>query len=788
MYTLENDRLKREFKIVEGTLFASKITNKYAGLDFIPDGSGSEFVIRFTDGEEFTSKGLRVTDSAEKDGRLFFRFAETMNTTVTLSYRIGRDKNTIEKQIAVTQSEPKAIDYIILENIGIINSVSSFTVPEAKQGIDFYHENIDSYFSNLGQPFYIDSLFFGCEFPATKNEILHGRGQIIYYIGKAAENKIICPATIIGAAKSCHLMDLKSAFFEYINKISLPSPYRVQYNTWYDKMLNITEDNITKAFYKVENKLSSLGIPPLDGYVIDDGWNDYKSDFWCFHPKKFPNGLLYASETANKFSSHFGLWLGPRGGYNFQKKFAKRMEKNGFGYYNAQAMDICIASEQYLKNLEEFLLSTTIENNISYWKLDGFCLIPCESKKHDHISGGAHNMYVMTEMWQRWIKIFKALHNARAKEGKSMWINITCYVNPSPWWLQYVNSIWLQNSADIGFADNYENGKQAQVDAELTYRDSIYYDFWFRRCLQFPADRIYNHEPIYGAEAKLDYTDEEFEKAFYFNACRGAALNELYISPHMISDGKWQALANCIAWQKANFHILKNAMFIGGNPAENNVYCYASWAENGEGIIALRNPTDEAAPLTLTLNKLMGCPEALHNVKCFDVLGKNALQSTELYGYNDKIHLTLAPFEMKILQFGTKEKQYDDTEAVNDFTITFQSSGKDKLICENDDILISIEKGHVKATVGTLSLKSKNLIDPNAHKKITIVREKNKMVKIYIDNRLDCSGYNPKVKAEISTQLESKAEKFEVIGKALFYNDIMFPAALLKKGKKKKRG
>lgn len=39
MYKLENDRLKREFKIIEGTLFASKITNKYSGLDFIPDGS-----------------------------------------------------------------------------------------------------------------------------------------------------------------------------------------------------------------------------------------------------------------------------------------------------------------------------------------------------------------------------------------------------------------------------------------------------------------------------------------------------------------------------------------------------------------------------------------------------------------------------------------------------------------------------------------------------------------------------------------------------------------------------
>lgn len=781
MYKLENDRLKREFKIIEGTLFASKITNKYSGLDFIPDGSGSEFVIKFKDGDEFTSKGLRVTESVEKDGRLFFRFAETMNTTVTLNYRLGRDKNTIEKQIAITQSEPKTIDYILLENIGIINSKSSFTVPEG-------NSEIPDYYSNLGQPFYIDSLFFGCQFPATKNEILHGRGRIMYFVGKDIDDKLICPATVIGAAEGCRLIELKKAFFEYINKISLPSPYRVQYNTWYDKMLNITEDNIEKAFYKVENKLSSFGVEPIDGYVVDDGWNDYKSSFWCFHPKKFPNGLLYTSEAVNRLGSSFGLWLGPRGGYNFNMQFAKRIEKKSYGYYNAQSKDICVASEAYLNNLEDFLVSTTIEKDISYWKLDGFCRIPCENEKHDHITGGEHNMYLITEMWQRWIKIFKALHNARAKQGKSMWINMTCYVNPSPWWLQYVNSIWLQNSKDIGFADNYEDGKQAQADAEITYRDSIYYDFWFKRCCQFPADRIYNHEPIYGAEAHLDYTDEEFEKALYFNACRGAALNELYISPNMMNDEKWQILADCINWQKANFHILKNAMFLGGNPAENNIYCYASWTEEGEGIIALRNPTDESASLTLTLNKLMGCPETLHNVKHYNVLNKNSAvnENESAYNYNDKINVTLAPFEIKIIQLGEEDRRYAYPAAGNDFTISFETNGKDGLICENDDILISIEKGYIKATVGTITLKSQSLVNSGSHK-ITIVREKNRMIKIYIDNKLDCSGYNKKAKSEISAKLTSNAEGFKITDSAVPYNKIMIPSVLIKKGRKKKK-
>ena len=227
MFKLESKNLKREFKVIDGALFASQITNTESGMQFIPDGNGSEFAIRFADGDEFSSKGLQVIESAEKDGKLFFRFKEVMGTSVTMSYRVSKNNMTIEKQLAVKQKTPKVIDYIALENIGIINSKTSFTVKGGES-------EIDEFYSNLGQPFYIDSLFFGCEFPATKNIIAHGRGQILYYIGKSVEDKLICPVTVMGGAKSNLLVDLKKSFFEYIESIALPSPVRFQYNTWYE--------------------------------------------------------------------------------------------------------------------------------------------------------------------------------------------------------------------------------------------------------------------------------------------------------------------------------------------------------------------------------------------------------------------------------------------------------------------------------------------------------------------------------------------------------------------------
>lgn len=777
MFKLRSKNLEREFNVTDGYLYASQIKNTLSGMVFIPDGSGSEFEIRFTDGDTISSKNLTVSEAVEKDGKLFFRFNEDKHTTVTMSYRIGSDGETLEKQIAFEQSEPKTIDYVMLENIGIVNSRTSYT---ASGGAC----EIDEFYSNLGQPFYIDSLFFGCVFPGTKNGVFHGRGEVVYFIGKSAEKKIVCPTTVMGAAKSAMMVDLRKAFFDYIERISVKSPFRVQYNTWYDGMLDIDANKTEAAFYKVESKLTSNGVPPIDGYVVDDGWNNYKADFWSVNQKKFPNGFLDLSSLANRLGSSFGLWLGPRGGYNFNSKFAKRIERAGYGYYNAESDDICVCSKTYLKNLKEFLIKATKENDISYWKLDGFGLKPCKNQKHDHITGGDHDMYYVTELWRRWIKIFKALRDVRSAQGKDLWINFTCYVNPSPWWLQYVNSIWLQNSSDIDFAKNYPEGEQSQADAEMTYRDSVYYDFIVTRGLQFPLGNIYNHEPIYGRDAHLDYTDEEFEKAIFWNACRGAALNELYISANIMNDEKWRTLARVLKWQKANHDILKNAMMLGGDPAQNNVYCYAAWTDKGEGVIALRNPTHEAAPLTLTLNKLMGCPEDLKDVRRYNVYSKNSTESADLYNYNDKINLTLAPFEVKIFQFDKSDKRIEDSEEANDFTITFEYDSNDGIICQNNDILIRVDDGIISVDMSTVRLRSENTISASNHI-VTVVREKNKMVKLYVDNSLDCSAYEKRSKAVLSCELTSDAEGFKVINSATPYSDIVEPGGIIKKSRKR---
>ena len=55
---------------------------------------------------------------------------------------------------------------------------------------------------------------------------------------------------------------------------------------------------------------------------------------------KFPNGLTTSSELVNKFGSDFGIWIGPRGGYNFYGSLADILTKSGKGSKAGGSIDV----------------------------------------------------------------------------------------------------------------------------------------------------------------------------------------------------------------------------------------------------------------------------------------------------------------------------------------------------------------------------------------------------------------------------------------------------------------
>lgn len=619
MLTVKTDKI--ELQINSPATF--KISNPLTCTEI---KSHELFVIRFTNGEHLASSECDVTEGECGEGGAILKFE---NSDVNVSVRLRADGNTIRKQLTLTQKNAKKIDFIDLESIDT-DGKEYFDVKVVDGG------EIPAFHSMLGQPVYINGLFIGCEFPATENRVIDSKATVRYYLGRNVGESFMCPVTVIGTSDGTSFSKTKRAFYRYIDSISVPIDLRFQYNSWYDYMRGIDENNILTSFKQVHDKLTALDAPEISAYVVDDGWVDMKASFWSYN-KKFPGGMGKVSAFCKELDSNFGMWLGPRGGYNDVYKLAKRFHRGKNGYVNRQARDICVASTDYVNKLQAFLEEQTRLYDINYWKFDGFALKPCRSKRHDHMVGGNENMYFVTDLWTKWIALYEALRETKS----DLWINMTCYVNVSPWWLQWVNSIWIQNSGDIGFAENCKN--QPQVEAEMTYRDGRYFDCLVTRKLQIPLKAIYNHEPIYGNEAKVKYTDGEFEKYLYWCTVRGQALNELHLSPSMMSDEKWEILARIMKFQKENYPTLKNAEFFGKDPLKNNVYGFLCQGDD-EVILAVRNPSDKKAELSLVQANEISFPKISESSKV-SVLYTDCEEN----GYDD-IGVKLKPFGLMILK------------------------------------------------------------------------------------------------------------------------------------------
>ena len=729
---IENDFLSKELEIKKGKIASSFVLNKLTGETFSALDGSEEFKLRFLrtlGGEYVCASELKissaVSEKTESGEKLVIRFKNFSvkggKLGLSLVFELGKLDRFFKKSLVFETPDPDCravIDYVDFEPFAVpdVSRVSYLPKQEKSQ--------IGGFALSLGQPVFYGSLVFGCEFPGSENNFENGSLFVRWYCGKPLSRllkkgryetyKAVC---LVCSDDSDDTRRIE--FYDYIRKISRPLELRTQYNSWYDHMLNISAENIETSFLEIDKGLTAVGAKELDCFVVDDGWNDCSKDFWCFN-SKFPNELYPSCSLAKAFGSSFGLWLGPRGGYTLDTvKFARRVEKGGNGFLNRRALDVCVASEKYVDKLSSLMLDYEDRFSLSYWKLDGFANKPCRSKNHDHAVGGKNDMYYYSELWERWISVFSALQkNAKGR----MFINLTCYAPPSPWFLQYVNSVWMQNSLDIGFLEKTPDGKKlsaSKKDKALSYRDDMYYDFYRERGFCFPPSNLYNHDPIYGHEAKMEMTDEQFREYLFTNAARGTSFWELYFSYDMMNEAKWR-ITNCVlSFVRENLRLFARTVMFGGRPSLLQVYGFGGFDGN-EGIVTLRNPSPESAEYTLRLDRSVGADERLTCASLVTVLPYSAAGKSGSYSFGDTLKLSLSPFETRVLHFGKSPKAieaaYCKAKSENTLEVMFnQTVNAEALSCEQaaisdvkllDDyrsVLITFEKPFERLNKVTLS-------------------------------------------------------------------------------------
>ena len=697
---IENESLRKTLVLDRNFIVSSDIYNKISSKHLVAQKGSEEFILKFRKGC-FSKKIIKASDLKVNDtNKIVNENGEVYTITfkpfgiygsklnVRLVYSLKGKNDVIRKHIELSfdnrGDKSFTLDYIDFESLKFEPNLKNWSIPKQADS------HVPGYALEIGQPLYVDSLFFGVEFPAALNKINNSTTSLRYYSGKKLtdimkNNVFVSREAVLGAADGNAFPQVQRAFFEYIKTISKPIKLRRQYNSWYDHMLNITRENIYGSFLEIEKAMTKTGERPLDCYVADDGWNDYSKGFWGFN-NKFPDELYPFSGLTGALASNFGLWLGPRGGYtNDTIKFARHIEKAGNGYVNKNSKDICVASDKYIAKTSALMLDYQKRFDLNYWKLDGFAQRPCKNKHHDHMTGGDSYMYFYTEVWEKWTAVFDKLYE---NSKGNYWINLTCYAPPSPWFLMHVSSLWMQVSDDVGFIGKKD--KVSDKDRMLSYRDEKYIDFYNGRQFQFPQRALYNHDPIYGNEAKVSMSDDDFRTYLFTMAMRGTCFWELYYSYNMMNEAKWRINYSVLRFLEDNIDVLANSVIFGGRPSEKQVYGFSAFADN-EGILCLRNPADTPAEYTVRLDESIGVSKNLVYAPMIQILPYNTRGIDGIHNYGETIKVNLAPYETKILHFSRKTKElsaeYITVIDKNTLQVTFnQIVDISEIACESNSI------------------------------------------------------------------------------------------------------
>lgn len=611
---------------------------------------------------EDTSATINKQEKVGKKLSFKFNPVEFNGATYTITENIVayNDDHYMRKYLEISVPEEDKldaeIDYIDLESIDVTNVAKKdrWTIP-TNQGV-IVGQTAER--AILGQPFYADGMFFGCEFPAADTQIVNENGKQLgrprYYTGKTmdrlVEDKQAVRAedgsihystwqTVAGAAAAKDYRVVQADFFDYIDDISVPSEFRVQYSSWYDYQKNITEQNVYEGFINIDKEFANSEMDPLDTYAVDDGWMNYSANpgFWAFDKNKFPEEFDPIADLVQNFGSDLGVWIGPRGGYGTQGAIAHSLEAQGLGMVAGGSIDV--ADRTYLENYAKLVCDFQNKWHVNYWKWDGFADenqynhfggqnnskdgLPGHSGNgtiKGHMTGGRNQMYHCSDMWEAWIDLYEVVRaNAEDNGIANYWISSTTHTIPSPWLLQWVNSVWLQCQFDHARTDH---GSTVH-DGNLNARDAVYYNFVNGHMFQFPLSHIYNHDPVYGKDPegpnmKPDTaTAEGFQNYLYTMAGRGTAFWELYYSDAILDEEKYEVNAEFFEWYEQNYHLLRNARMFGGWPVDGvtlgtgaaarkdgyvklnsdgnyiyNTYGYAGF-EGDEGILTVRNANAE---------------------------------------------------------------------------------------------------------------------------------------------------------------------------------------------------
>lgn len=407
--------------------------------------------------------------------------------------------------------------------------------------------------------------------------------------------------SVIGTAREPD--QLRRSVLNYLNN-ERAHPYRIfpHYNAWYhlciddcnlpDPEKRLTETKCLNAMADIHRALYEERGVNINSYLWDDGWDDWNS-LWGYH-KSFPEGFKKLAEAAKKQKSGISAWLSPWGGYG-----ASRVQRNRYG--ESQGISpITLDNPLYFNAFSERCLQMIRDYDMNMFKFDGIGAGTFATG-----SGGS------PKDLDGLIRLIRILRDAKP----DLFINCTVGTWASPFWTLLADSLWRQGE-DCGY-----EGDGNKREQWINYRDGIVYDRFASKAPLFPLNSLMIHgvivsdrsvpSPMPRPDNPRGLTQAECTRSFanevWCSFGSGTDLQELYLSPQLMTPEWWDIVANAIKWGKANEETLVDAHWIGGSPKKKEVYGYASWSPR-KGILLIRNPKNAPQTFSGTLKKWLEIP------------------------------------------------------------------------------------------------------------------------------------------------------------------------------------
>jgi hypothetical protein len=474
-----------------------------------------------------------------------------------------------------------------------------------------------------GSPLVASDNFYGFEHPMAHARVLDGRAS--------ASLKRVLPlragvtanySAVLGVAPHGQLRRGFQAYLE--NERATPFHTFLHYNSWYDigYFTPYTEKEAVDVVNAYGSHLVRERGVTLDSFLFDDGWDDL-TKLWQFS-KDFPQGFAPVRAAAEKFGADPGMWLSPWGGYS--KPREQRLATAKSAGYEVDDEGLALSGPKYYKLFHDTTVNLLKRYGINQFKFDG-------TGSPDKVTPGS-------DFDSDFAAAIDLISDLRAIKP-DLFINLTTGTWPSPFWLRTADSIW-RGGEDHSFA-----GVGSERQRWITYRDADTYGGVVRQGPLFPLNSLMLHGLIYARKAQGLSSDphNDFADEVHAYFATGTGLQEMYISPDLLSTENWNTLADGAKWARTHAATLRDSHWVGGDPARLQVYGWASW-QPGQAIVALRNPSDQAQAFDLDLAHALELPSG--QASAWQATAAFGTHPTRILKTTGAERVTLAPFEVLV--------------------------------------------------------------------------------------------------------------------------------------------